>query len=51
MLLKSIVFLQKVSDKNDDEVFLRASVNRLRIGKLNQNPGGELPYEKVWDSR
>ena len=40
MSLKNIIFPQKASNNNDDEVFLRASVNRLRIGKLNQNPGG-----------
>lgn len=37
MLLKKSIFPQKVSDKSDDELFLQASVTRLRIGKLNQN--------------
>ena len=36
MLLKNVISPQ-VSDKNDDELLLQASVNHLRIGKLNQN--------------
>ena len=35
-VIENVIFPQ-VSDKNDDELFLQASVNCLRIGKLNPN--------------